>query len=62
MTFSKGKELRLHPRINYPVKLSISFQERKWIFKEIGNFQTSLMKRLQLNGQFYLHIQAPREA
>ena len=62
MKFWKSKELGLQPRINYPAKLSVIFQERRWTFNEIRDFQTFLMKKPELNRKFSLQIQFPKKA
>ena len=62
MIFCKAKELGLQPRINYPAKLSMLFQARRWTFNEISDFQIFLMKRPELNAKFGLQAQVSREA
>lgn len=42
MTFRKAKDLGLQPRVTYAAKLSIFFQERKWSFNKIVDFQAFL--------------------
>ncbi|MCD8313594.1 MAG: hypothetical protein LUC24_05475 [Bacteroidales bacterium] len=59
--FRKAKELGLQPRINYPARLTIFFQAKRWSFNEIKDFQTFLMKKPELNGKFDLHLQDARK-
>ncbi|XP_074071105.1 UPF0538 protein C2orf76 homolog isoform X4 [Macrotis lagotis] len=55
--FRKAKELGVQLRINYPAKLIILFQGKRWTFSEPGKFQLFLLKQPELNRKFDLQIQ-----
>uniref|UniRef100_A0A7N4PI92 L1 transposable element RRM domain-containing protein n=1 Tax=Sarcophilus harrisii TaxID=9305 RepID=A0A7N4PI92_SARHA len=54
MIFRKAQELGMQPRINYPAKLSIFFQGRRWTFNETNEFHLFLKKKPELNKKFDL--------
>ncbi|XP_074058436.1 uncharacterized protein LOC141499684 [Macrotis lagotis] len=60
--YRKAKELRMQPRMNYPARLNVLFQGKRWTFNEPGEFQMFLLEWPELNRRFDLHIQDSGEA
>ncbi|KAM8999532.1 LINE-1 type transposase domain-containing protein 1 isoform 2-T2 [Sarcophilus harrisii] len=56
MIFQKAKELDMQPKITYPARMSIFFQERSWSFNKISEFHLFLVKKPELNKKFDLQI------
>ncbi|XP_074057327.1 aminopeptidase O isoform X4 [Macrotis lagotis] len=50
--FRRARELGMQPRIYFPAKLSVLFQEKRGTFNEMEEFQKFLIKRPELNRKF----------